>query len=81
MGCPFGAEDCSFGEAGFWRWVLALGFGVGFWRWVLVLGFGGPERARHDSPGQRPGLDAPMIFSPEGAAPLARENGRAAAAA
>ena len=54
---------------------VKLGFGVGFWRWVLVLGFGGPERARHDSPGQRPGLNAPMISSPEGAAPLARENG------
>ena len=42
---------------------------------VCALGFGGPERARHDSPGQRPGLNAPMISSPEGAAPLARENG------
>ena len=60
---------------GSWRWVLALGLGVGFWRWVLALGLGGPERARHDIPGQRPGLNAPMISSPEGAAPLARENG------
>ena len=51
------------------RWALALDFDVGFWCWVLVLGFGGPERARHDSPGQRPGLNAPMISSPEGAAP------------
>jgi hypothetical protein len=60
---------------GLWRWALALGFGVGLWRWALALGFGGPERARCDSPGQRPGLDAPMIPRPEGAEPLARENG------